>query len=236
VRLVPFWQKNSQYTDRKEFFVMKEEFAGQLSRVVWDDTDVQLQTEIRYKPEPRLLVIFVADGTVVSRVEKPWKSSNKAAKEHSRIREFHERLTTAMKRLRDKAYIELDELKKVSVRLVNAAMNAEGPKNRAEDAISLIPGSKWVVIANKESGSFEATAISEKEKLWIAPLRESVKVAAQMAALLDAGGISDSTLKTEDGFIILGDGEEEILITLTAPDKMPVARQMVIRLQKTLLR
>lgn len=214
---------------------MKEEFAGQLSRVVWDGTDVQLQTEIRYKPEPRLLVIFVADGTVVSRVEKPWKRSDNVAREHSNVREFHERLTIAMKRLRDKAYIELDELKKVSVRLVSAAMRVEGPRNRAEDAISLIPGSNWVVIAQREKPDFEAAQTADKDKKWITPLRETIKTAVQLASLLDAGQLSDITLKTDEGFIILGGSENELLISMTEFEKMPVARQMVLRLQKTLL-
>jgi hypothetical protein len=216
---------------------MKEEFAGHLSRVVWDGTDVQLQTEIRYKPEPKALVIFVADGVVVSRVEKAWQRSENATREHNRIREFHERLTAAMKRLRDKAYIEQSELKKVAVRLVSAAMQVEqGPRNRAEDALSLIPGSLWVALASKEDGAIEEAPAGKDHAKWIPHLLNTVKITGQLSALFETDELSDICLKTDDGFVIIGEHEKEILVALTETETMPVARQMVSRLQKTLLR
>lgn len=214
---------------------MKEEFAGHLSRVMWDGTDVQLQTEIRYKPEPRAQVIFVADGVIISRVEKPWNREPNATKEHNNIREFHKRLTRAMHRLADKAYIELDQLKKVTVRLVNAALHMESPRNRADDALSLIPGASWTAIIAKKDGALEQTPDGSAMEGWIKPMQDTIKVATQLTALFEADELSDISLKTSHGFILAADGENEILLTHTSKETMPVARQMMLRLQKTLL-
>lgn len=215
---------------------MKEEFAGHLSRVLWDGTDLQLQTEVRYKPEPRLVIIFVADGVVISRVEKAWHRAGNSAQEHNRIRDFHKRLTNALERLRNKAYIELDELKKVAVRLVNAAMQIKGPRNRAEDALSLIPGSQWAAIINKQTEEMEEAPASSETARWKASMLKTVHLAGQINALLDADGVSDICLKTESGFVLIGESDGELLISKTSPEIMPVARQMVLRLQKTLLK
>jgi hypothetical protein len=215
---------------------MKEEFAGQLSRVMWDGTDLQLQTEIRYKPESRLLVIFVADGVVVSRVEKPWPKDSNVTREHTRIREFHERLTIALQRLQEKAYIELDELKKVAVRLVSAAMRVEGPKNRADDALSLIPGSTWVGILDKNSLSLEEAPSDLHKSDWINPILSVVAISNRISTLFAAGEVTDICMKTADGFVIAGENENEVLIALSKTETMPVARQMVTRLKQTLLK
>jgi len=215
---------------------MKEDSAGYLSRVLWDGTDLQLQTEVRYKPEARLLVIFVADGVVISRVEKSWQRAMTSVEESSQIRDFHKRLTAAMERLRDKAYIELGELKKVTVRMVNAAMLIKGPRNRAEDALSLIPGSQWAAIINRETRQLEQAPAENQSEKWVDSLLETISLSTKIQALVEASPITDICLKTSNGFVLAGESENEILLTLTRPDIMPVARQMVLRLKKTLLK
>lgn len=190
--------------------------AGHLSAVAWSDTDLQLQTEVRYGEDANLTTIMVADGRIVARVTKPWLGNITDEGENKRIRDYHNRLTLALTRLCDKQWITLEDLPRLAERMVGVALKLV-TASRSGETFSIMPGAHWVALTDLTGGIKEAAPSVKIVSKWSDELPALVSMLNATAKVFRVGEMHDATLRTAEGFVLAAFGVAEIAAAAVEP-------------------
>lgn len=205
--------------------------AGDLSQVLWDGTDLQIQTEVRYETPARLTTILVADGTVISRTEKPWKPVTNLVEDQRRVTEYHHRLTQALQRLHDKRWVKVSDLAGLAGRLVSVAIRFGGSSITTE-ALGLMQGASWVALIDRAGRIEESTPAEAPAAPWGDAVRALMPVLEDISQLFGTGPLEDASLKTGENFILIAPREASVLVAEISGERLPEARQMIKRLSE----
>jgi hypothetical protein len=212
--------------------VSSHKSSGHLSQVLWQDQDIQLQTEVRYEPSPVLTTIMVVGGAVLSRVEKTWLPVTSMIDDQQRVSEYHQRLTKALERLRDRGWIDLEDLPNVAPRIVSVALKFTAG-TLASEALALLPGAHWAAVVDMQGNLEEAAPESSIVENWAKTVPSVKEFTDALSELFEAGIIEDISLKRTDGFVLLAQRENSMIISGVETKKMPEARQMIKRITGT---
>lgn len=205
--------------------------AGDLSQVLWDGTDLQIQTEVRYEAPARLTTILVADGTVISRTEKPWRPVANLIEDQRRVTEYHQRLTHALQRLHDKQWVKVSDLAGLAGRLVTVALRFGGGSVTTE-ALGIMQGAAWVALIGRDGAVEESTPADAPAIPWGEAVRALLPVLEDISSLFGTGPLEDASLKTGENFILMAPRGEAMLAAEISGERLPEARQMIKRLSE----
>ena len=207
--------------------MVDQKSAGHLSRVVWTGRDLQLQTEVRYQDESVLTTIVVESGVVRARAERPWNVSQDQVEEKNRIREYHNRLTRAIERLKNKQWISYDELPSLFDKMVNISLRLSSEdENEATDAFALIKGAYWAAVFDSE-GKLSKTSNDSMDNNLAQNSIRMLKAVEKITTVLNAGMIKDMHLKTENGFLVAIPTDAKTYLASVSKENLKEARTML---------
>lgn len=202
--------------------------AGHLSRVLWEKDDLQIQTELRYRPTPHVTTIMVVNGAVIVRSENPWPISSSQTQDQIRVSDYHKRLTLALERLRKRQWINLEELKPLADKLVKIALRLSG--SLASEAMSLIPGTGWAAVLGDEGEIIEAKPDNKLVEPWCETSTALLESIVMVSKLLEGGPVDDVSLRTGKGYVLLFPRGKSLVMTSVKSENLPEARQIMKRL------
>lgn len=202
--------------------------AGHITRIQWDGHDLQVQTEMRPDSNPTITTLFVADGKVIASVERPWTVMDDQIKEQQRIVGYHNRLTKAMKRLRDERAITIEDLGVLAGRIVLVALRKLS--SFSSEVFSLLPGARWVAVADENGHSIEAAPERDSGKNWCGLASGLRKHAEKISAVFDISRLEDLSVRTKDTYILLVPKGTSSAIAEVSAEDFPSAHQMMLRL------
>ena len=206
--------------------------AGHLSQVIWESRDLQVQTEVRYEEEPVLTTIMVQDGVVVFRAKRIWTPLPNPIEDQNKISDYHNRLTSAIARLRDQAWIKSDELPKLAEKLVNFALKYSGG-SKAVEAVDVIPGARWTALISPEGDVVEAAPDGTYAKHWGPLIPHFNNIFKEISNLFSAGELQDVSIKLPKSYGIMApDLNQNFLLTEVSINHLGEARPMLNKLVK----
>lgn len=206
--------------------------AGHLSQVIWESKDLQVQTEVRYEKEPLLTTIIVQDGVVVFRAKRPWGTLPNPIEDQNKISDYHNRLTSAIGRLRDRAWFDAEELPNLAEKLVNLALKYSGG-SLAVEAVDVIPGARWTALINEKGEVLEAAPDATYAQHWGPLIPHFSKVFKEISNLFSAGKLGDVSIKLPKSYGIMApDENNDFLLTEVSIDNLGEARPMMNKLVK----
>lgn len=230
IALMGLSRLNESY--KKGCIVNTRKSAGHLSQVIWESKDLQVQTEVRYGEEPVLTTIMVEDGIVVYRAKKLWSPLPNPIEDQNKISDYHNRLTSAISKLRDKAWIKSEELPDLAEKLVNLALKYSGG-SMAVEAVDVIPGARWTAIINRKGEVLEAAPDATYAQHWGPLIPHFDKIFKEISNLFSAGELGDISIKLPKSYGIMApDSNNNFLLTEVSIDNLGEARPMINKLVK----
>jgi hypothetical protein len=211
--------------------VSEKKTAGSLSRILWDDADLQIQTELRLEPKPVVTTILVRDGEVLARVEKPWEATGDLSHEQQQVHNYHDRLTRAIEKLHEKRTIKLDDLGQLAERLVKVALRHQG--SQASEVYSLLPGAIWAAVASESGEMLDVAPSSDQGSGWCEKAPMLLASISELSKLLGSGQTANLNLKAKDSYILMVPKDNsQVLIAEVEAEQFPEAKQIIKRLVK----
>lgn len=183
--------------------------AGRTSRIVRGSTELQIQTEYAYRPQPRLTTSIISKGRIIRKIQKdlaaPIASIEEKNKVEDLLRRQHAEVLNIINRNSNKKSADLTisdkpTLATTSLSLIDRLAGLEGVDN---------------VIRINNEGQFESPNVSDEFKRMFSSVFKSINEILEIFSQLPGGKREEGVCALEPGRLYLVSSGYECYFILT---------------------
>ena len=204
--------------------------SGLISRIVWGETELLLQTEIRSDPDPKVTTLLLSGGEVTARAGGRWGDrATDQVVEQRRIGEYHDLLLRALRRLRSQREMGPKEVARIFQKLVDVALRMlNSPATRLLEAM---PGARWAALLGPDGEVLDSAPAKDSGGAWYGTAVNFFLLAERMRALFEGGPLIDISLRTPGGYVLVAPHWGGTLVAEVEEEKLADARQHIRTVQ-----